>query len=190
MEDRMAAATPFQKIVRSRRSIRRFLPDAVEKEKILACLDAARLAPSAHNAQPWRFVVVDDPSIREILARGAFSGLYAMTKFAVQAPVLVVILAKPDLVAHRMGGTLLGTRFHLVDIGIAGEHFVLQAEELGLATCWIGWFNARKTRKILKIPSSYKIGAILAVGYAVSRPPAETKRKGLEEIAWFNAVKR
>jgi len=182
--------TAYQKLLRSRRSIRRFLPDAVEKEKILACLEAARMAPSAENAQPWRFLVVDEPALKEVLGREAFSSIYAMTKFAAQAPVLVVVLAKLDLLAHRLGRAVQGTKFYLIDIGIAGEHFVLQAEELGLATCWIGWFNARKVRKILKVPSSYKIVAMLAVGYAASRPPAETKRKSLDEIAWWNAVKR
>lgn len=178
--------TPLNALIRSRRSIRRFLPDPVERDKIIACLEAARLAPSAENAQPWRFLVIDDPELKATVAGEAFSGVYGMTKFAAQAPVLVVVLASLDLLAHRLGRRIQGTQFYLIDIGIAGEHFVLKAEEQGLATCWIGWFNARRVRKALHIPRKYKIVSLFPLGYAASRPPSETKRRALEEIAWFN----
>jgi nitroreductase len=180
--------TPLDVLIRSRRSIRRFLPDPVDRENILACLEALRLAPSAENAQPWRLLVVDEPELKEKLAGEAFSGIFGMTKFAGGAPVLVVVLASLDLLAHRLGRRIQGTQFYLIDIGIAGEHFVLKAEELGLATCWIGWFNVRRVRKVLRIPRKYKIVALFPLGYAASRPPSETKRKGLEEIAWFNRM--
>ena len=174
--------------MRSRRSIRRFLPDPVEREKIMACLEAARLAPSAENAQPTRFLIVDEPELRLELARVAFSGIYSMTKFAAQAPVLVVVLAKPNMLVDKVGRRLQGTQFFLIDVGIAGEHFVLRAEEMGLSTCWIGWFDVRRTRKLLRIPRKYKIVCLLAIGQAASRPPSETKRKPLEDIAWFNKI--
>jgi nitroreductase len=180
--------TPLDALILSRRSIRRFRPDPVDREKIRACLEAARLAPSAENAQPWRFLVVDEPELKTKLAREAFSGLYGMTKFAGQAPVIVVVLASLDLVAHRLGRRVQGTQFYLIDVGIAGEHFVLKAEELGLATCWIGWFSARRVRKVLRIPRKYKIVALFPLGYAASRPPSATKRKDLEEMAWFNRM--
>ncbi len=176
-------------LIRSRRSIRRFLPDPVEREKILACVEAARLAPSAENAQPARFLVIDEPALKEKLAGEAFSGIYGMTQFAAHAPVLVVVLAVRDNLLHRLGGSLQGTPFYLLDVGIAGEHFVLKAEDQGLATCWVGWFDARRVRKVLRIPRTYKIAALFPLGYAASRPPAETKRKALAEIAWFNEVR-
>jgi nitroreductase len=179
-------ATPLETLIRARRSIRRFLPDPVDREKIRICLDAARLAPSAQNAQPWRFLVVDDPELKAALARVAFSGIYAVTKFAAGAPVIIVVLARPGMVAHRIGRHVQGTQFYMVDIGIAGEHFVLRAEEMGLSTCWIGWFNVRRTRKLLRIPRGHKVVALLPLGYAASRPPSETKRKGLDDISWFN----
>jgi nitroreductase len=178
----------LQQLIHARRSIRRFKSDPVEKEDLLSCLEAARLAPSAENAQPTRFLIVDDPELRSELAREAFSGIYSMTKFAAQAPVLVVVLARLDILVHKVGRRLQGTQFFLVDIGIAGEHFVLRAEELGLSTCWIGWFNVRRTRKLLRIPRKYKIVCLIAIGHAASRPPSETKRKPLEEIAWFNKI--
>ena len=190
MSAEAAAPTPFQRIVRGRRSIRRFLADPVEPEKLRACLEAARIAPSAHNVQPWRFVVVDDPGLKDRLAAEAFSGLFAGSKFAAKAPVLIVVLTKPDLLANRLGGRLQGVRYHLIDIGIAGEHVVLQAEELGLATCWMGWFNYRRARRVLGIPRKFKIAAILAVGYAEKRPTREPPRRTFEEIVSFNKAPR
>ena len=178
----------FLKLVRNRRSIRRYLPDPVDRDRILTCLEAARLAPSADNVQPWRFLVVDDPEIKERVAKAAFSGVYAISKFSAQAPVLVVLLARPDLFANKIAKWIQGTQFYLLDMGIAGEHFVLQAEELGLSTCWIGWFNASGVAKVLDIPKKYKPVAMMPLGYAASRPPKDTKRKSMEEIAWFNRV--
>jgi nitroreductase len=172
--------------VSGRRSIRRYLPKPVEREKIVACLEAARLAPSAENAQSWRFLVIDDPNLKARFSREAFTGIYSMTKFAAEAPVLVLVLAKLDFLANRLGKQIQGVSFFLIDIGIAGEHFVLQAEELGIGTCWIGWFSVRKARKFFKIPRKYKIVSLLALGHYEKKPSREQMRKPLEEIAWFN----
>ncbi|MEW5901511.1 MAG: nitroreductase family protein [Acidobacteriota bacterium] len=172
--------------MRKRRSVRRYLDRPVEREKILVCLEAARLAPSAENVQPWRFLVLDDPAVKEKFSAAAFSGIYSFSRFAARAPVLIVILARLDILANRIGKQIQDVSFYLLDIGIAGEHLVLQAEELGLGTCWIGWFNARKTRKYFGIPRKYKIVSLMALGYSEQRPPREKNRKSLSEIAWFN----
>ena len=145
---------------------------------------------SSHNSQPWRFVVIDEPGLKEALCREAFSGVYKMSQFAAQAPVIVVVMAAKEVVAHRLGRRIQGVSFHLIDIGIAGEHLVLQAEELGLATCWMGWFNRRRARRVLKPPRKFEVVALLPVGYAASRPPRETVRKPLAEIAWWNGFGR
>ena len=178
----------FDEIIKSRRSIRRYSEKPVEREKILACLEAARLAPSAENSQPWRFLVIDDPELKRKVAEKAFSGIYAPCKFAARAPVLVLLMARLDLLANVLGRMVQGTQFYLIDLGIAGEHFVLKAEELGLSTCWIGWFNSRGVRKLLKIPKKYRLVALISLGYAASRPPGGPVRKRLEEIAWFNRI--
>lgn len=178
----------FQQLVHHRRSIRRYLDQPVERPKILACIEAARLAPSADNVQPWRFLIIDEPDLKARLSNNIFSGIYSFSKFAAKAPVLILILARLDILAHRIGKQIQNVHFYLIDIGIAGEHIVLQAEEFGLGSCWIGWFNSRKARKILKIPSKYKIVAMLAMGYYEKKPRKEKKRKSLEEIAWFNKI--
>ena len=98
------------------------------------------------------------------------------------------MLAKLDVVANRIGKQIQGIHYYFIDMGIAGEHIVLQAEELGLGTCWIGWFSTRKTRKLLNIPRKYKIVSLLSIGYKESRPTKEKQRKTLSEIAWFNKI--
>lgn len=189
MEDSLKQSmTHFQKLVRERRSFRRYRDKPVEREKIFTCLEAARLAPSAENVQPWRFLVLDHPIKKNELARQVFSGIYGASRFAGKAPVLIVILARLDFIANRIGKQIQNVHFYLIDIGIAGEHIVLQAQELGLGTCWIGWFNKKKARKLLKIPRKYKIVSFLSMGYPEKAPSPNKKRKKLDQIAWFNKI--
>lgn len=182
------ARSPFMDLVQGRKSIRRYLDKPVSRDVIKTCLEAARVAPSADNAQPWRFLVIDDPEIKAKLGKEAFSGIYSVTKFAAKAPVLIVILGRLQLVTHKIGRQVQNIHFHYIDIGVAGEHFVLQAEEMGLGTCWLGWFNVRKVRKLLKIPPKYKIISMLAVGHYEKKPSRKRSRKSLEEIVWFNKL--
>ena len=187
-ENKSKTLTPFEKLVKGRRSIRRYIQMPVEREKILKCIEAARLAPSADNVQPWRFVIIDDPEIKERFASEVFSGIYFPSRFAAKAPVLILILSRPDILANRLGKYIQKIHFHLIDIGIAGEHIVLQAEELGIGTCWIGWFNMRKARKYFKLPRKYKVVSLISMGYYEKKPSKEKKRKKLSEITWFNKV--
>lgn len=177
-----------REIIAQRRSIRRYLDKPVEREKIMACLEAARLAPSADNVQPWRFVVIDDPELKPRFSKEVFSGIYAFSKFAAKAPVLILILVQTNLLAHGIGKQVQDVYYYLIDVGIAGEHIVLQAEELGLGTCWIGWFNIKKARKILNIPRKYKIVSLMSLGYFDKKPQKQKKRRSLEEIVWFNEI--
>jgi len=180
----------FSELVQSRRSIRKYQNKPVEREKIIQCIEAARLAPSAENVQPWRFIILDDPAQIKEFSSEAFSGIYSPTRFVSRAPIIVVILAKLDILANRIGKQIQGIHFYLLDLGIAGEHFVLQAHELGLGTCWIGWFHIRKVRKLLKIPRSYKIVSLISMGYPGQYTLKQKKRLQLEEIAWFNGFKK
>lgn len=176
--------TQFLELVNNRISVRKYLDKPVEREKIECCLEAARLAPSACNSQPWSFVVVDDAETKNILCDRIFTGPYRMNSWAGQAPVMVVVVSEKSRFFAAVGGLVRNTRYYLIDIGIAVEHFVLQAAELGLGTCWIGWFNEGKTKKILSIPHGKKIDVVLTMGY-----PAHTEknriRKPMSEIARF-----
>jgi nitroreductase len=186
--DREIRSSVVHELIRNRRSVRRYSERPVEREKVLACLEAARLAPSADNVQPWRFLVLDDPEQKERFSKEVFSGIYSRTCFAAKAPVLILLMARLDIVANRIGKQIQGIHYYFIDMGIAGEHAVLQAEELGLGTCWIGWFNTRRARKIAKIPKKYKIVSLLSMGYPEKRPGRGKKRKKLSEIVWFNTI--
>lgn len=177
----------LQQIIQSRRSVRRWLDRPVERNKINLCLEAARLAPSAENVQPWRFLVIDDPLVKDPFCRQVFTGIYNMTKFASKAPALVLVFGRLDFLANRLAKQIQDVRFYLLDIGIAGEHFVLQAEEQGLGTCWIGWFNMKRARKFFGIPRSYKVVSLIAVGYPDKTSDARPKkRRDFDEIVWYN----
>ena len=175
-------------LIRHRRSIRRYLDKPVERDKIMLCLEAARLAPSACNSQPWRFIIVDDKELKDRLCRAAFSGIYSVFSFAKKAPVIVVVVSERAKFIARVGGLFRGTKFYLIDIGIATEHFVLQAEELGLGTCWLGWFNEAAVKSILNVPKDRKIDVLLALGYYDSAKIGKPHdREPMEKIAAFNS---
>jgi len=169
-----------------RRSIRQFTNQSVDRDMITQCIEAARLAPSAENAQPWRFLILDDPDAINTFGDAAFTGLYSQTRWAMKAPVILVICAKLDILANRIGRFIQGTPYYLIDIGIAGEHFVLEAQSHGLGTCWIGWFDAKKARKHLNLPSGFKVAQLIAMGYPLKPAPNPQKRKSMDDILRFN----
>lgn len=172
-------------LIQKRQSSRSYLSTPVPRETIQKCLEAARLAPSACNSQPWHFIVVDEPEIEGQLCNKIFSGSYAMNAFAKQAPVIIVVVSQESTFVARVGGILRGTRYYLIDIGIAVEHLILQATELGLSSCWIGWFNESEAKKVLHIPRNKKVDCVIPLGYTQeSIRPKE--RKPLEEICSFN----
>jgi len=160
----------------------------VEREKLRLCLEAARLAPSACNAQPWKFVVVDEPDLRRRLAEAAFAGAYSINKHAAAAPTLVAVVSQRGSALAWVGNQVQGTVFALVDIGIACEHFVLQAAELGLGTCWLGWFDARAAARLLGAARGQRVEMLFSVGYP-AETPAPRPRRSLAEMSSFNGLR-
>ena len=174
-------------LIRQRRSVRRYDSRPVERAVLEKCLEAARLAPSACNAQPWRFVVADETETRNRLAAAAFSGIYSGSAFAGRAPVIVTAVADRACFRSRAGSLVRRTSFHLIDMGICGEHFILQATELGLGTCWIGWFDERGVKAVLGIPPNRRVEYLIAVGYPAGEiVPGAQKRLALGEMSSFN----
>ena len=175
-------------LLKHRKSIRDFLDRPVERKKIMMCLEAARLAPSACNSQPWKFIVVDDRQLKDKLGDAAFRGIYSMNSFCKMAPVMVVVVSERSKFLARIGGMFRGTKYYLIDIGVAIEHFVLQAEDLGLGTCWIGWFNERAAKSVLEIPHRKKIDILIALGYYDREETrSEHSREPIDKIASFNS---
>lgn len=180
----------FLELVKYRQSTRKYDSRFVSDEIIERCLEAARLAPSASNSQPWKFIVVDDPSVREKVANQTFDRLLPMNKFVPQAPVLIVMVIEKPKVITRIGGIIKNKEYPLIDIGIAAEHICLQAAEEGLGTCMLGWFNEKPIKKILKIPSTKTIGLIITLGYAPNDyRMREKSRKAYDDIVTHNSYR-
>jgi len=173
-------------VIKKRRSVRRYTPDPINSEIVKKCVEAARLAPSACNSQPWTFIVVDDEKLKNELASRAFSGVYGINGFAAKAPVLIVVVRESENYLSKLGGYLKDVKYALIDIGIACEHLVLQAEEEGIGTCYIGWFNEKETKKLLGIPRSRKVDLIISMGYTDNTGHKEKIRKPASEVMKFN----
>jgi nitroreductase len=176
----------LDEIIATRYSCRSYDKDRpVSREDILSIVESARLAPSACNSQTWRFVAVTDrEKIDAIHSEGMRVGVG--NSFLREATALVVGCSKLDFIANTIGRTISGIDYYQVDIGIAMEHMALKATELGLASCWIGWFNEKSLRRLLDIPKSVKITALLSLGYPAAQVSAEKKRKPIGEILMWD----
>lgn len=175
----------FLALVKKRQSVRHYSPQEVPREKIQECLEAARLAPSACNSQPWRYIVVDDPERVKAVARKC-TGLLPINRFAVTAPVILVLLVEPSNLPARLGGWLKHRPFHYVDLGITAQHFCLQATALGLGTCILGWFQEEGVKEILSIPKEKRVGLLITLGYPAEDAIQEKKRLPLADITFYN----
>lgn len=175
----------FMELTRARKSVRQYSGQEVEDDKIDKILEAARLAPSWANKQCWSYIVVrNKETIAEIATKG--TGTFFNSWFR-KAPVVIVACGNP-----KESGSRNDMDYYLVDIGISMEHIMLQAADLGLGTCWIGWFDEKEMRRILGIPENLKVVAFTPVGYPAEDFDVRTKlthlfvrsakRKPLEEI--------
>jgi len=136
------------KAIQERHSIRKYLPDPIPPNKLKRILEAARLAPSAANIQPWHFIVVSDRQKREALSKG---GMFA--RFLSDSPVVIVGC-----------GDRKASRWYIVDTTIAMQNMVIAAMAEGLGTCWVGSFDEGEVKKLLRIPEAFGIVALLALG--------------------------
>jgi nitroreductase len=170
----------FLELVRRRQSVRGYLPRPVERAKIERCLEAARLAPSASNAQPWHFVVADDPAMVRKLGAAAYNS------FTRSAPAFAAVVCERGKAVTRLGGWLAGRDYRLIDLGIAAAHFCLQAAEQGLGTCMLGLFNQRKVRRLLGLPPGRRVEILITMGYAADPAIREKKRKALDGMRSYN----
>jgi nitroreductase len=181
------SCSPLETLILARSSIRCYDPRPVPDEHILSVIEAARLAPSASNGQPWRFVVARDESARNDLSRRCFSGIFSPTRFAASAPVIIALCAERAAIIEA-AKSLKDSAMYQLDCGIAGEHLVLRAAELGLGTCWIGWFNRRGAHQALGVPLHVRVVCLIAMGYpARGQRPRRKVRKSLDSILWLNS---
>ncbi|NLF29512.1 MAG: nitroreductase [Planctomycetes bacterium] len=162
--------------IRRRYSVRKYTPQPVDEAMLRTVLEAARLAPSGSNRQPWKFVVVRDPDLRARLVEACNGQAFVGT-----APV--VIAACGTMPDRTMSCDVPGDP---VDVAIAIDHMALQAAELGLGTCWIGAFKQDAVRSVLGIPADAKVIEVLTLGHPADKPPQAKKRKDLSEIVCWD----
>ena len=177
----------FLKLVAARQSDRAYdMTRPVEAEKLERILEAARLSPSACNAQPWKFVVVTDPELSVKVGK-ATAGL-GMNKFAKNAPVHILIVEESMNITSYLGTKIKDKYFPLIDIGIASAHITLAAEAEGLGSCILGWFDEKEIKQLLGIPANKRLLLDITIGY-----PAKAKRKKLrkpiEKVVSYNGYK-
>jgi nitroreductase len=178
-------------LIRTRQSVRRYDLRPVEKEKLMQCLEAARLAPSASNSQPWYFIVVDDPDLKNKVAEATFDPVLSFNKFTLQAPVIIVMVTEKLGLLTRLGSTVKKRDWSQLDHGIAAEHLCLQAAELGLGTCMLGWFNESKVKELLGVPKEKFISLLISLGYSPENYRLREKtRKPFDEVIGFNRYQR
>lgn len=162
--------------IKTRRSIRRFKSAPIPDHLLKEVLNAARMAPSADNAQPWKIIVVMDEQTKLKLAACANG-----QKFIAQAPVVLVACGIPDEAFPTVGGYMSS---HVMDVSIAMDHLTLAAHALGLGTCWIAWFKEEKVRELLGIPEDVRVVTLTPLGYP-DEAPERTPRKNLEELVAY-----
>ena len=178
----------FQKLIVQRQSVRKYIEKPVEQEKVEKLIKAVHVAPSACNSQPWRIIIVDDPVLKDEVAKATFSNTVSFNRFSLEAPVIAVLVIEKAKLIAQIGGSIKNQEYPMYDIGIAAAHFCLQATELGLGTCIIGWFDEKKIKSLPNIPEKRKVGLVITLGY----PPENYKlrqkiRKPVNEICGFNS---
>lgn len=177
----------FFELIEERESVRGYLSKKVEREKIDKILNAARLSPSACNAQAWKFIVCDDTEVVSKIAKTLHDPLIkGINKFALTSPAFIVIVDSRRNLTSGLGGMIKNKDFTSTDIGIAAENICLGATELGLGTCMMGWFKEKEVKKILNIPQNREVHLIISLGYHENQSPRKKVRKNFDEVVNYN----
>jgi nitroreductase len=163
--------------IRTRKSVRAYRNEPVAEEVLDRIFDAVRLAPSARNAQEWRFVVVRDPSVRARIASEA-----AGQQFLAQAAAIIACCAETDGRTMRCGQPA-----YPIDVAIAMDHLGLVAAAEGLGTCWIGSFDEGTVRKILGIPGPVRVVQLMSLGVPVDPSPVWKQRLERSQIVRYES---
>lgn len=164
--------------IRARRSVRRYARDPIPDGVLEELLSAAILAPSAGNAQPWRFIVVRDQKLKEGLVSAAYG-----QGFLAEAPAVIVVCADLERArrAYRERGETL---YCLQDTAAATQNLLLAATAKGLGTCWVGAFDEGKVAKVLQLPKGLRPVVLIPVGKPAETPAARPRRP-LSEVVEY-----
>jgi len=163
--------------MQTRRSIRKYRSDPISEEQLKEILSAARMAPSAENAQPWKFIVVTDEELKRRLVSAC-----AGQKFIAEAPIVIVGCGFPDDAYASAGGYM---NSYVLDVTIAMDHLILAATAQGIGSCWIAAFREEKVKEILDLPQDVRIVALTPLGYP-DEIPKKTTRKDLADLVSYD----
>ncbi|WP_160685268.1 nitroreductase family protein [Clostridium sp. C2-6-12] len=173
----------FFDLLSKRQSCRKYLDKPVEKEKLIKCIEAARLAPSACNSQPWHFIVINNKELAQKVALCTQDKI--MNKFTNECQAFIVVVEESGNLTSRAGALMKQQDYRSIDLGIATEHLCLEATEQDLGTCILGWFDEKELKKLLNISKIKRIRLVVAVGYPETNEVRKKVRKNIEEISTF-----
>ena len=177
----------FAELVTNRQSCRDYKEDKVPREKLENIFATVRLAPSGCNGQPWRFVAVDDEeTVKKVADCLLDDEVVPGNRFVLTAPAFVVVLESKSVLLPKIAERCGSQHYAKMDIGIATAHFVLAAEDEGLDTCILGWFDEEKIKQILEIPDDMVLRLAIAVGYGKDDTVRKKARKPLSKIVSYN----
>ncbi|MBE6975574.1 MAG: nitroreductase [Ruminococcaceae bacterium] len=171
----------FTEIAKNRQSCRSYDADRpIENEKLDAILASARLAPSACNGQPYHLTLCQGETAQAVAKATMGMG---RNKFAIQAPVMLVISEKPYVKSAALGAKLMNNDYRSMDIGIAAAYITAEAAAQGLGSCMLGWLDDQKLRSICHLDAPIRL--VIAIGYPKDDPLREKKRKALEDLVTY-----
>lgn len=171
-------------LIARRESCRNFDPNRpVEKEKLQRCAEAAWIAPSACNGQPWKYLIVTNPELNEKL-RPLMMEL-GMNKFVKNCPAFAVVLEENTVLKVSLSQKFKDQDFAPIDVAFSASQFCYAATEQGLSTCIIGWHNEQKIRDLFGLPKTTRVRLILAIGYAADETLRKKQRKPIDDVIRF-----
>ncbi|UCG90896.1 MAG: nitroreductase family protein [candidate division WOR-3 bacterium] len=166
----------YYEVIKKRKSVRKYKSDRIPDDVLNRILDAGRLAPSAKNYQPWHFIVIREPEMKQKVAEACVN-----QHFIAEADVIICGCALEKIAWDRMGNYMASWPH---DLSIALDHIILAAANEGLGTCWIGKFDEKMVKDLLQIPEEVRVVALTPVGYP-AEVPKERRRLELKEIVSY-----
>lgn len=167
----------FYDVVKNRKSVRKYKSDPIPDDVLTRILEAGRIAPSAKNIQPWKFIIVKDPELKRQIAQASRGQLWIA-----DADIILIGCILEKIAWSRMGGYMSSGP---VDITIALDHMILAAANEGLGTCWIGAFVEKDVKEILQVPEDVTVLALTPIGYPAEKPK-DRGRKELKEVVSYD----
>lgn len=173
----------FLELAQARQSDRAYeAGKPIEREVLDRILEAGRLAPSACNGQPWHFTVVTEPSLLHDVAKATSS--IGLNRFVKDSAALVLITLEPTNITSRLGCNIKDKDFPIMDLGIAASYITLAAEDEGVGSCILGWFDEKKIKELVGIPQNRRLMLIVSLGYT-SKPKRKKVRKEFDKVVSY-----